>query len=190
MNRSKWRRGATGTGPMFSRRTSTRLRPGAGRGRRRGNAPICMQPRKALDAGDPSPALLNGFEVSRVLSSRDSTTRFGFALRVRDEAEQVCVAYDPVFNSIGPVRPEGQVEFGARATGDPNTVKPVVCAAGSWIPGSQDGRSEHSERRRPRCMSTAFRMAFEASDGRSTGTTSSALTTPKFLCGGGCLEDR
>ena len=58
----------------------------------------------------------------------------GFAARVRAEAEQLYVAYDPLFKPIGPVRPEVRVDFGARSTGDPHTVQPVVCDAAAVLP--------------------------------------------------------
>jgi hypothetical protein len=58
----------------------------------------------------------------------------GFAARVRAEAEQLYVAYDPLFKPIGPVRPEVRVDFGARSTGDPHTVKSVVCDTAAVLP--------------------------------------------------------
>ena len=58
----------------------------------------------------------------------------GFAARVRAEAEQLYVAYNPLFKPIGPVRPEVRVDFGARSTGDPHTVEPVVCDAAAVLP--------------------------------------------------------
>ncbi len=58
----------------------------------------------------------------------------GFAAQVRAEAEQFYVAYDPLFAPIGPVRPEVRVDFGARSTGDPRTVRPVVCDAATVLP--------------------------------------------------------
>jgi len=58
----------------------------------------------------------------------------GFAARVRAEAEQLYVAYDPMFAPVGPVRPEVRVDFGARSTGDPHIVRPVVSDAAEMLP--------------------------------------------------------
>ncbi|MDE0074724.1 MAG: nucleotidyl transferase AbiEii/AbiGii toxin family protein [Gammaproteobacteria bacterium] len=58
----------------------------------------------------------------------------GFAASVRAEAEQLYVAYDPLFKPIGPVRPEVRVDFGARSTGEPHTVQSVVCDAAAVLP--------------------------------------------------------
>lgn len=58
----------------------------------------------------------------------------GFAARVRAEAEQLYVAYDPLFTPIGPVRPEVRVDFGARSTGEPHIVRRVVCDAAAHLP--------------------------------------------------------
>ena len=59
----------------------------------------------------------------------------GFAASVRAEAEQLYVAYGPLFEPIGPVMPEVRVDFGARSTGDPHVVKPVACDAAAHVPG-------------------------------------------------------
>ena len=58
----------------------------------------------------------------------------GFSARVRAEAEQLYVGYNPLFKPIGPVRPEVRVDFGARSTGDPHTVESVVCDAAAILP--------------------------------------------------------
>ena len=57
----------------------------------------------------------------------------GFAARVRAEAEQLYVAYKPLFKPIGPVRPEVRVDFGARSTGEPHTVQHVMCDAATVL---------------------------------------------------------
>ena len=58
----------------------------------------------------------------------------GLAAQVRAEAEQLYVSYDPLFNPIGPVRPEVRVDFGARSTGDPHAARPVACDAAEVLP--------------------------------------------------------
>ena len=58
-----------------------------------------------------------------------------FPARVRDEAERLYVAYQPLFIPLGPMRPEVQVDFGARSTGEPHVVSTVVCDAAAHLPG-------------------------------------------------------
>ena len=116
---------------------------------------------------------------------RQELARTGFPARVRAEAERLYIGYEPLFEPHGIVRPEVQVDFGARSTGTraasiqwrvmPPPTFPTWrfrkrCRRSCW-------RSERSGRRRPRCTFTAFRVASEASDGQGTGTISSALTT-------------
>ncbi|MXW68019.1 MAG: nucleotidyl transferase AbiEii/AbiGii toxin family protein [Gemmatimonadales bacterium] len=58
----------------------------------------------------------------------------GFPARVRAEAERLYVAYEPLFIPLGPMRPDVQVDFGARSTGEPHSVRPVVCDAAEHLP--------------------------------------------------------
>ena len=44
------------------------------------------------------------------------------------------IAYEPLFEETGLVRPEVMVEFGARSTGEPHTSHPVVCDAAAHLP--------------------------------------------------------
>ncbi len=61
--------------------------------------------------------------------------RTGFPARVRAEAERLYVAYEPLFVPLGPMRPDVQVDFGARSTGEPHEVRTVVCDAAAHLPG-------------------------------------------------------
>ena len=65
---------------------------------------------------------------------RDELARAGFVARIRTEAERLYVRYDPSFEARGIVRPEVQVDFGARSTGEPHVVHTVVCDAAAQLP--------------------------------------------------------
>lgn len=71
-------------------------------------------------------------DTARPLVERE-LAQAGLAARVRAEAEQLYVAYNPLFKPIGPVRPEVRVDFGARSTGEPHTVQHVVCDAATVL---------------------------------------------------------
>lgn len=58
----------------------------------------------------------------------------GFAARVRAEANRLYVGYEPLFEVRGIVRPEVQVDFGARSTGEPHAVRTVMCDAAAHLP--------------------------------------------------------
>ena len=60
--------------------------------------------------------------------------RAGFTARIRAEAERLYVGYEPLFESFGTIRPEVQVGFGARSTGEPHAVRAVVCDAAAYLP--------------------------------------------------------
>ena len=64
----------------------------------------------------------------------DGLSGSGFVARVRAEAERLYVAYEPLFEASGFVRPEVMVEFGARSTGEPHANRPVVCDAAACLP--------------------------------------------------------
>lgn len=65
---------------------------------------------------------------------RQALARTGFPARVRAEAERLYIGYEPLFEPRGIVRPEVQVDFGARSTGDPRAVRPVACDAAAHLP--------------------------------------------------------
>jgi len=58
----------------------------------------------------------------------------GFAARIRTEAHQLHVGYDPLFEETGFVRPEVKIDFGAQSTGEPHGIMPVVCDAAAYQP--------------------------------------------------------
>ena len=58
----------------------------------------------------------------------------GFSARVRAEAEELYVSYDPLFEDYAFIRPEVKVEFGARSTGEPRAVRRVWCDAAGFLP--------------------------------------------------------
>ena len=58
----------------------------------------------------------------------------GFAARIRAEADELHVSYDPLFEDYTFVRPEVKVEFGARSTGEPRAVRRVACDAADLLP--------------------------------------------------------
>ena len=60
--------------------------------------------------------------------------RAGHAAHVRADAERLHIGYEALFEESGFVRPEVMVEFGARSTGEPHRVLPVVCDAAASLP--------------------------------------------------------
>lgn len=58
----------------------------------------------------------------------------GFTARIRAEDERLHVGYEPLFESFGAIRPEVQIDFGARSTGEPHAVRTVVCDAAAYLP--------------------------------------------------------
>ena len=60
--------------------------------------------------------------------------RAGFGAEIRVDGDRLYIAYDPLFEETGLVRPEVMVEFGARSTGEPHTIHPVVCDAAAHLP--------------------------------------------------------
>lgn len=58
----------------------------------------------------------------------------GFAAGPRAEHERIFLRYRPIFGDSSFVRPEVMVEFGARSTGDPRTMRLVECEAAAHLP--------------------------------------------------------
>ena len=58
----------------------------------------------------------------------------GFPANVRAEGDRLYVRYEPLFEETDFVRPEVKVEFGARSTGEPRRILPVVCDAATYLP--------------------------------------------------------
>ena len=65
---------------------------------------------------------------------KEELARAGFGARIRAEAERLYIRYKPLFEVRGIVRPEVQVDFGARSTGEPHAVHTVVCDAAAGLP--------------------------------------------------------
>ena len=57
----------------------------------------------------------------------------GSPATARAEAEKIFIAYQPIAIGSGYVRPEVLLEFGARSTGEPNSLRKVECDAAEWI---------------------------------------------------------
>ncbi|MCY4535458.1 MAG: nucleotidyl transferase AbiEii/AbiGii toxin family protein [Bryobacterales bacterium] len=64
----------------------------------------------------------------------DGLARAGFSAAIRVEADRLYIGYEPLFEETGLVRPEVMVEFGARSTGKPHKIHPVVCDAAAHLP--------------------------------------------------------
>ena len=65
----------------------------------------------------------------------EGLVRAGFhATGFRTENDQVYIAYEPIFEYPGFVKPEVKVEFGARSTGEPCVERPVKCDAADIVP--------------------------------------------------------
>lgn len=58
----------------------------------------------------------------------------GLSAELRVEGDHVFVAYEPLFDHYGLVRPEVMVEFGARSIGDPREERLCKCDAASYLP--------------------------------------------------------
>ncbi len=55
--------------------------------------------------------------------------------RLRVDGDRVFIAYDPLFQDYGFVKPEVMVELGARASGEPREELPIECDAADHLPG-------------------------------------------------------
>ena len=73
---------------------------------------------------------------------REELANAGFPARVRAEAERLYIGYEPLFEPRGVVKPEVQVDFGARSTGEPHVVHAVTCDAAPRLPELTFPRAE------------------------------------------------
>ena len=64
----------------------------------------------------------------------EGLARAGFVAQIHAEADRLYIGYEPLFEDSGFVRPEVMVEFGARSTGEPHKIMPVVCDAAASLP--------------------------------------------------------
>lgn len=58
----------------------------------------------------------------------------GLSAELRAEEDHLFVAYEPLFDNYGFVRPEVLVEFGARSIGEPREERLCECDAASYVP--------------------------------------------------------
>ena len=78
---------------------------------------------------------LPGWVVNQALPSLEiNLAEAGLSAELRAEGDHVFVAYEPLFNDYGFVRPEVVVEFGARSIGDPREERLCGCDAASYVP--------------------------------------------------------
>ena len=99
--------------------------------------------------------------------------RAGFTARIRTEAERLHVGYEPLFESFGTIRPEVQVDFGARSTGEPAIRQ---CFSEKTTPAA----SGSTTKRRSRAASGSFHPA--------PRRRCSPTTTPACLAAGCCWK--
>ena len=64
----------------------------------------------------------------------EELARAGFAAEVRADADCLFIHYEPLFEGTDFMRPEVKVEFGARSTGEPHRMHPVLCDAAPHLP--------------------------------------------------------
>jgi hypothetical protein len=78
---------------------------------------------------------LPGWVVNQALPSLEiNLAEAGLSAELRAEGDHVFVAYEPLFDDYGFVRPEVVVEFGARSIGDPREERLCGCDAASYVP--------------------------------------------------------
>ena len=65
---------------------------------------------------------------------REALSRAGFVAQAHADGDRLFVRYDPLFEATDFVRSEVKLEFGARSTGEPRVVRPVVCDAAAHLP--------------------------------------------------------
>lgn len=58
----------------------------------------------------------------------------GFTAEVHADLDSLYIDYEPLFKETGFVRPRVRVEFGARSTGEPHAIHPVMCDAAARLP--------------------------------------------------------
>ena len=78
---------------------------------------------------------LPGWVANQALPSVEiNLAEAGLSAELRAEGDHVFVAYEPLFNDYGFVRPEVMVEFGARSIGEPREERLCGCDASSYVP--------------------------------------------------------
>ena len=74
-------------------------------------------------------------QVEALVAVGEGLNQAHFSAEVNASGEQLLVRYESLLDDHGFVRPEVVVEFGARATGEPNEKRPVACDAAPHLPG-------------------------------------------------------
>ena len=87
-----------------------------------------------MDASNPLPPSRMGPGCGSAYR-RGRTHASGFPAGIRVDGDRLYVGYEPLFVETGLVRPEVMLEFGARSTGEPRAIRPVVCEAAAHLPG-------------------------------------------------------
>ncbi len=78
---------------------------------------------------------LPGWVVNQALPSVEvNLAAAGLSAELRAEGDHIFVAYEPLFDNYGFVRPEVMVEFGARSIGEPREERLCGCDAASYLP--------------------------------------------------------
>ena len=78
---------------------------------------------------------LPGWVVNQALPSLEiNLAEASLSAELRAEGDHVFVAYEPLFDDYGFVRPEVLVEFGARSIGEPREERLCGCDAASYVP--------------------------------------------------------
>ena len=78
---------------------------------------------------------LPSWVADKVLPSLEiNLAEAGLSAELRAEGDYVLVAYEPLFDDYGFVRPEVMVEFGARSIGEPREERICECDAANYVP--------------------------------------------------------
>ena len=78
---------------------------------------------------------LPGWVVNQALPSLETKLdETGLSAELRPEGDHVFVAYEPLFDDYGFVRPVVVVDFGARSIGEPRKERLCECDAASYVP--------------------------------------------------------
>ena len=78
---------------------------------------------------------LPGWVVNQALPSVEvNLAAAGLSAELRAEGDHIFVAYEPLFDNYGFVRPEVMVEFGARSIGNPREERLCGCDAANYVP--------------------------------------------------------
>lgn len=109
------------------------------------------------------------------------------AAALRVEGDRLYIDYEATSAGSGYVAPSVMLEFGARSTGEPASLRDVTCDAAALIDGvdfpSARPRVMHAERtfweKATAIQSSACRRGFVANASRATGTMSFGSTRPR-----------